>query len=163
MSDKLTIQESVTIKASINDVWAATAEDFGGVETWAASVSGVTLTPAPDGEVLGTLRQCVTPFGDTRESMLVFDEASRTFAYDVVGLPAPMTRTVNTWTLREEAPGTTTVTLNLVAELEADADPQIVAGLRGQLAGLLAQIGEELAHWVEKGEPHPRKVSALQS
>ena len=151
------------INAPVADVWAALAEDFAGIGTWASGVNHAEGAGRPVGGSLHSERACeiaATGFNDTKERILDFDTDRHVLRYQLYdGLPGFVENAENTWTLREERGGTRIVG---VTEMR-------INGIMGKLMGgfmtrntnrVLEHMAEELKHYVETGRPHPRKAKA---
>lgn len=160
MSEQITVAKSIEIGAPASELWHKTAEDFGGIDKWIAAVSDVTLLPTDSGASLGTERVCRSPFGDTREVIVTYDEEERVFGYGIQGLPPFVTNAVNTWSIVEKDEHTSELTMTFTADSVSGADPEMVTGLQSQLGKLLGEATEELKHFIETGKPHPRKLQA---
>jgi len=158
-----TIRRTIVINVTADTLWEKTAEDFGGIDKWIASVADVTLHPTDTGDSLGTERVCVSPFGETHETMVVYDEANRTFAYEIEGLPPIIAHGVNNWTITPEGDASSSIEMRLEVEFADMADDEMKTQFEEQIGGLLGQAVEELKHYVETGQPHPRKLEAMQS
>jgi len=162
MDNKITISRSIDINTSANDLWSKTAEDFGGIDKWASTIAGVKITPSAGGEALGTERVCVSPFGDTREEMVAYDEEARHFAYTIAGMPPIVAQAANNWFITSKGDNQSAVEFRLEVEFTDEATDDMTSEFEQQIGGLLTLVGEELKHFVETGEPHPRKVEATQ-
>ncbi len=158
-----TIDRSIKIHVSAETLWEKTAEDFGGIDKWIASVADVTFTPSDDGDSLGAERVCVSPFGETHETMVIYDEENLTFAYEIEGLPPIIARGVNNWTITPINDRNSSIEMRLEVEFADMADDDMQAQFQTQIGELLGQAVEELKHYVETGQPHPRKLQAMQS
>ncbi len=163
MSEALVISRSIDIDVSASELWAKTAEDFGGIDKWIASISDVTFHPTASGNLLGAERVCVSPFGETHETMVIYDEAQRHFAYEIEGLPPLISRAVNNWLITETGDNQSAIEFRVELDLVPNADAEMVATLKAQMGDLLSQVTEELKHYVETGEAHPRKIEAMQA
>ena len=161
MNTQTTISRSIDINVSAQELWSKTAEDFGGIDKWIASVADVSLTPADNGEALGTERVCVSPFGETHETMVIYDESNLHFAYEIEGLPPIVARGVNNWIITPQNENRSSIEFRLEIEFAPIADDEMKAGFEHQIGDLLGQAVEELKHYVETGEPHPRKLTAM--
>jgi hypothetical protein len=154
----------IRVNAPADGAWHLVGTAFGDIARWAAPITASTLDRDAAGE--GAVRTChVTGFGPmgdmvVRERLLAFDGAARSLTYDAVeGMPRFVRRATNTWTV--EADGTracvvrTRATVRLVWWMRLLA-PLMAARLRREATAVL----EELAHMLETGLRHPRKVMA---
>ena len=157
-----TISRSIAINVSADEVWAKTAEDFGGVGNWISGINDVIFTPASDGEALGTERVCTTSFGETREIITIYDEVNRHFAYEVVGLPPVIAHGVNNWLITSKGENLSSVEIRFEIEFAPMADEQMKLGVEQQFGSVIQQAVEDLKHYAETGEPHPRKLAQIE-
>lgn len=161
MSESINIKRSIEIEVSADDLWHKTAEDFGGIDQWISVVSNVTHIPNENGDALGAERVCRSPFGDTRETMVTYDETERTFGYAIQGLPPFISEAVNTWRIEAVNHNTSLISMTLTGNVVEGVDPEMVIGFKSQVGDLIGMATEELKHWVETGTAHPRKVDAI--
>jgi uncharacterized protein YndB with AHSA1/START domain len=145
------ISRSRSIAAAPQRVWDVLA-DFGGLSSWAANVDhSCLLEHGPDGPGVGTTRR-VQVGRDTLVERITEIHAPDALAYDIEGLPRPVRRVANRWTLtpKDDSTGiilTTTVEIGAnplagVAEralcrFMAKQSDTMLAGLAARLEGSL--------------------------
>ena len=134
------------VAVSAQTVWDALA-DFAGISGWAPNVDHSCLLRGIGDEQVageGLTRRIQTGRTTLRERVVIWDEP-RTLAYELRGLPAVVSRAVNTWSLVASGPGDTTITLtsgvdvgprppqrlvaNVIARVMLRADEQMIDGL----------------------------------
>lgn len=104
-----------TIRADRQTVWDVLA-DFGAIHEWLPGVDhSCLLSTDADGPV-GTQRRVQMKRLTLVETITEFD-APTTLAYDIAGFPRWLRRFNNRWTLHEDGPGATTVTLTSTVDL----------------------------------------------
>ncbi len=160
MSNQLNVAQSIEIDVDVDELWHRTAEDYGGIHQWVSVVSDVISDPNAPDQGLGQVRTCVSPFGNTRETVVAYDEDRRVFAYAIEGMPPIVTDPVNTWTITDLGSNRSAVEMRMSGGLVPGADAAAQQELESQLEQLLGMAAEELKHYVETGEPHPRKLAA---
>ena len=154
---------ALTIDAPVEAVWATLAEDFGGIGKWASGVNasegaGEGLRGAPHAE-----RACkinAVGFSNARERILTYDETDHVLSYHVYeGVPGFVKNMVNTWTLTSDGNQTK---LHVRTTMRAGGlmGWMMRGMMRGATQNVLQNMSEEVKHYVETGEPHPRKVKA---
>ncbi len=158
----------VTINAPAKNVWRVLAHEFDAIGQWASAIPASHAAPhlpAPAGAEVGG-RVCSTAvagFAAVQETFTHYDEASMRFAYQATeGRPWFLKRAENHWEVRAQGPTTSLV------EARAELDVALFPGLF--LAPLLMlQMGrvsrrtfEELKYYVERDQPHARKLKAQQ-
>lgn len=161
MSQQFNITSSIVINQPVQTVWDNTANDFGNISQWIASVAEVEFDTT-QGDGAGQVRTCISPFGATKETMVTYDEETHSFGYQIEGLPPFVAKGVNTWTARSVDANATELTWDFAVTTVDDVDADMLAGFKGQMSPLFAEGQEELKHWLETGEQHPRKVAATQ-
>jgi hypothetical protein len=164
----LQLKGQMTINAAAPKVWRVLAHEFSSIGQWASSIpqsQAVTDIPAPGGAEIGG-RVCATAvpgFGAVREIFTYYDEQSMRFGYEPTeGRPWFITHAENHWAVRSLGPDTCVVESR--AELEMKLFPGVFLAplLKLFMGRVSAQFFEELKHYVEYDQPHPRKLKALQ-
>jgi uncharacterized protein YndB with AHSA1/START domain len=141
-------QQAVTRQAAVpvQVVWDVLT-DFAGISEWAPNVDHSCLLRSvgdDQTEGLDLVRRIQTGRTTLRERVVTWD-APQTLAYELSGLPAVVSRAVNTWTLVPTGPNGTTITLtsgvdvgprppqkvvaNVIAKVMLRADAQMIDGL----------------------------------
>jgi hypothetical protein len=162
----------LTIDAPAGHVWQVIGPGFARIGDWATSVPASTAIPVPARAPVApaaasapvTGRACST---GTRlvprvtETLIGYDEQSRTLTYQAVGLPAFITTASSTWTVTPAGEAACRVTLT------AHFQTRGVLGLLGCWA-ILAQarlaarhLQDDLRYYVNHGAPSPRKQRQL--
>jgi ribosome-associated toxin RatA of RatAB toxin-antitoxin module len=108
------IDRSRTIAADPQSVWDVLA-DLGSISSWAANIDHSCILNHRD-EAIGTTRRVQIGRNALVETITEFD-STRALAYDVDGLPKPVRRFNNRWSLRPVANGGTVVTLTSTVEI----------------------------------------------
>ena len=158
------IERNLTIDATPDKVWEVLALRFDAVHEWASSVYQSSARPGkpavPGAPAAG--RTCETELGPFKESILEFDESTKTLAYSASGdkMPFFVTGLRNRWTLSAQAGGTTQVHMLMHADLSFPFNLFMAPMMKLQMGKVLSFAIEELKHYVETGEPHPRKAKA---
>lgn len=157
------LTRTVQIEVPATAAWALIGEHFGEIATWAAVITASALDGPPG---RGAMRTCKiarfgpVPPGEVRERLLAYDPATMTLAYEAVsGLPAFMTRAVNRWTVTPTGSAACTVTSD--ATLTVQGPARLLAGpLAARLERDVDLVLDELRHYLEHGDPHPRTRAA---
>jgi hypothetical protein len=106
---QLSVVESVTIKAPIDKVWAA-SKDFDSLDKWHPGFSKDVLAKGAN-NAPGTVRTLTIKDGPTfTEQLLSFNESTHTYRYKILESPLPVQHYVSTFRVKSGANGTTTVT-----------------------------------------------------
>ncbi|WP_422741936.1 SRPBCC family protein [Mycobacterium sp. WMMD1722] len=115
-----------TVRADRQAVWDLLA-DFGEISAWAADVDHSCILNAAEHGLVGTTRRVQIGRMVLVERVIEAD-APRVLAYDIAGLPGPIRRAENRWTLDDVLQGSTAITLTSTVDLGA-----------GRLRGIAAQ------------------------
>ncbi|MEO1086172.1 MAG: SRPBCC family protein [Acidobacteriota bacterium] len=161
------IQRQTTINADSEAVWEVLARRFDQVDEWASSVDRSTARAGaprvPGAPVLG--RTCETELGPFTEAILEFDEDRKVLAYSAAGekMPFFVKSLRNRWSLTAESGARTRIDMLMTADLAIPFNVFMAPVMKLQMGKILTAVMEELKHFVETGEPHPRKVNATRS
>jgi hypothetical protein len=170
------------IAAPAERVWNVIGPGFDRIGAWATAIpastalstdrSGPGATPTRAGHlpVVAALdapitgRVCTTGIRlvpQITETLTAYDDAERTLTYEASGMPAFVRLARNTWTVIAIDDNRCQV------ELRARFDTRGMVGLLGRWA-ILAQtrqtsrhLAEDLRHYIETGQPSPRKRRQL--
>lgn len=168
------------VAAPAHAVWEVIGPRFAQIGDWATAIPASAALPAPTGPAAQTAtrppaaatlagapvtgRVCQTGVRlvpQVTETLVAYDEASRTLTYEASGMPAFVTTARNTWTVTPLGERRTQISL------QARFDTRGLLGLLGRWA-ILAQVGRtsrylasDLRHYVETGTPSPRKQRQL--
>lgn len=152
-----------TVAASADRVWAVIGPGFARIGEWATAIPAST---AIDSDRDNAGRVCETGISlvpRVTEILTAYDDAARTLTYRAEGMPSFVTLAHNTWTVTPTAEGRCRVSLR------ARFDTRSLLGLLGRWA-ILARtrrtsrhLADDLRHYVETGQPSPRKRRAARS
>ena len=157
-------QSEIMINASIDKVWQVLAEDFAEIGKWSSDVdysegSGEGINGSKCLE-----RACkisAVGFSNTKERILQYDrnQAIRYSLYD--GLPGFVTNAENTWTFREVNSNVTRITGQTEMQVKGIMGFLFRGMMKKNLDRVLAEMAEEVKHYIETGKPHPKKIKAI--
>ncbi len=158
------IKKQFSVSAPPARVWEVLAHEFDQVDRWASAVSRSVLRTdgaVPEGAPASG-RVCESQIGPIQESILTFDEGRRVLAYEAHApkMPFFVRGLRNRWEVLESGDNTSTVHMNATIRLMVPFNLLMGPLIRFQMGRLLSLAVEELAHYVETGTPHPRKVAA---
>jgi len=168
---QMKFKKTTKIDASAEEVWAIFAHGFDNAHEWMASV------PKSYGKENGNLFEGATSSGrvcelqadpsglKASEQFLAYDEAAKTCTVRIDFVDAPKVFPVHynslDFAITVDADERSTTTWAFSSKLKPWAYV-IWPVIRKGASVAVGQIGEELKHYVETGEPHPRKVKALE-
>ena len=158
------IKVEITIDKPAAAVWKVLGEDFADVGAWASNVVSSSMETAPAVGAVRTARIAATgPIkpGQARETLTSFDSAAMSLAYEgTEGMPASIKEAGNSWSVREIDAGHSLVKSH--ATLKLGGPMALLAPLiKMQLKSVGSRYMDELKHFVETGQPQPRKEKAL--
>lgn len=104
-----------TVRADRQAVWDLLA-DFGAISEWAADVDHSCILNAAEHGLVDTTRR-VQVGRMVLVERATEAEAPHTLAYDIAGLPGPVRRAENRWTLEDVPGGSTAITLTSTVDL----------------------------------------------
>ncbi len=153
----------VAIERSAEGVWAILADEFSEVANWLGPVAAShPAAPGADGMPAG--RVCDSSLGATDETFVHYEAEAMTFTYEAIVRNAPVYFPVRggrtTWTVKSLGAD------RCEAHIDGEALWKPVLGVllrpvMGLFVATLARRSlEELKHYAETGEPHPRKLKA---
>ena len=161
------IKRTATVNQSIEKVWEIMATDYTKVGEWTSQIT----FSKPNSEVKTKLdgapaggRVCSAPgFGDIKETITHFDEGEKYFRYqaDISSMPFFVKGMANNWRFRSLGANKTQVDMKIELDLNAFPGALMAPVMRSQLGKTSNIILEELKHYAETGEIHPRKLKAL--
>lgn len=166
---KMSVTHIANVKASADHAWKIISEEFVPVDVWmeaissAEPISGPALPGAPARGRRSHLRgKFAHIFQD--EIITAIDAAGRTLSTEVtinnLGRFVPMKGYNATIVVRETGPSTCEITYTGEARTKWFGAPMKGALTNSMKAGYLRGL-EELAHYIETGEPHPRKAETM--
>jgi len=163
-----TITAERIIEAPADAVWEVIAHQFDRVGEWATAIPTSTASVGINANVGAPVmgRVCFTDVQmvpEVEERIVAYDEADRSLTYEGHGLPKFIKTARNNWHV--EALGHRRSRVSLEATLE----PRGILGrlmyvlLRLQLTRIGPQFLSDLEHYIEHGEPSPRKQRQLRA
>lgn len=161
------VEDQITINAPASKVWRILAHEFDKVGQWSSGITAsmaTTDSPAPEGAMVGG-RICLSDGlgGDVREEFTYYDEEGMRFGYKAIGeLPWFLEAAQNNWCVRSLEPNKAVVTFKAEVGLKL-----FVALFMIPLMPFIKKFWgtrtlEELKHYIEHDQPHPRKLKAQQ-
>lgn len=161
------LHQEIHINSPASAAWEVIGQQFGQIGRWAAPIrSSCPVGDQPAG--IGSMRACtIADFGPVKagvikERIVEFDAKEMRLAYEAVeGLPRFFGQSVNRWSVH--AVGESSCVVRIHATVRIHGLAAILEPLfRWQFRIAGARTGRELKHYVEYGEPHPRKARQKQ-
>jgi hypothetical protein len=141
-------------------VWQVLAHDFAKISEWFSGVAHSQPkldVEVPEGAKVGG-RICKVPgLGEIQERFTSYDESNKTMAFEVSGMPFFVRAASNSMVVATVDGSRSRVSLEAVTEVVPVIGWIPLIPMRIQLNRMFSMFLEELKHFVEKGDIHPRK------
>lgn len=145
---------TVELNISAERAWEAIGNRFGDNGLWAASLTSSHLT---GGLAVGVDRICMNKEHETVERLTLFDPKNMELAYKITSdLPAIIKTAKNHWSVKSLGTNKSSMTAEVTSNLVWWAIP-LSPLMTMAVNGILTKAMDELKHWAETGEQHPRK------
>lgn len=158
----MNIKKKITVNKNIEKAWDVLGNQFGEAYKWASGLNHSNAYGKPQLE--GTTcnnRSCDTTQGKIEEVIRTFDSKNYILEYEVIdGFPFFVDTGINKWQLT--ANGITT-NVNIDFNLKTKGLMGFIMNpmLKMQMNKLIGFALEDFKHYVETGQPSPRKVKEL--
>ncbi|MEM9790814.1 MAG: SRPBCC family protein [Planctomycetota bacterium] len=157
------IYRDITIQAPTDRVWRVLGEAYADIGGWMSAVhrSSPRQTDEPIGGAPVGGRVCETDLGPVVETITEYDAERHVVAYNAraESMPSFVIGLANRWSLTGYD-DTTFVEMRLTMNLKFPFGVMSPL-MRIKMGPVLTHAVEELKHYVETGEPHPRKLEAM--
>ncbi len=163
-----TITAELIIEAAADAVWEVLAHQFDRVGEWAtvipSSAASEGVAANIGAPVMG--RVCATGVRivpEIEERIVAYDEANRTLTYEGHGMPKFIKTARNRWHVQALDDRRSRVSVEATLEPCGIVGRLMYVFLRLQLARIGPQFLGDLEHYIEHGEPSPRKRRQLRT
>jgi hypothetical protein len=156
------VQQELFINKDVKSVWEVMGNQYAEVHKWSTNFKdskpgGKAKFPA----LSYSERITQTGRGETVQALDKFDADNHSLAYHITkGAPGIAKHASAVWSLKKNSDASTNVILEFKMEPKGVMGflmrPLIKKGMRKSAL----EIAEDLKHYVEKGQPHPRKLKA---
>ena len=162
----MTVTHKLSVKASADHAWSVIGDDFVAVDKWMEAIGRAEAIPGPalpGAPARGRNSHLRGKFAHMYQAEVItaFDPTARSIDTEVtingLGRFVPLKGYNATISITETGPDTCTLTYSGEAITKWFGKPMKNALTNSMKAGYLRGL-EELAHYIETGEPHPRKV-----
>lgn len=157
------IEKEITLNKNIEAAWKVLGLEFSDAYKWASAVNhsegfGNGISGASCSE-----RGYVTSMGKLKEKILKYSNENHTLSYEVAeGMPFVVKYATNTWKL--SSMGYDKSKLQMLMDIQFKGILGVI--MQPMMKMLMSKMGndltEEFKYYVENGQPHPRKIKAMQ-
>ena len=151
------------INASIEQAWNILGNQYTEAYKWASGLkySEGEGTPQLEGATCNNRACDTTALGPIKEEIRIFDPINYILSYEVIeGFPFFVKLGQNTWTLTQEG-NQTKVSMQLEMLTKGLVGKLMSPMMRLQMGGILTNAIEDFKHYVETGQPSPRKAKEI--
>ncbi|HAS46247.1 MAG TPA: hypothetical protein DCS93_37550 [Microscillaceae bacterium] len=155
------ITQEIIINKSVADCWAVLGDQYTEVYKWASAVHHAEGdgNPGINGASCDVRGCSVEGIGKIEERLIAFDPQAHFLAYMVTkGLPAMMQEAKNSWKLTAINHHQTRLNMKATIQPRGLLANLMKPMIRMQFSKLTRHLTEEFKHYVETGQPHPRKL-----
>lgn len=158
------IEKEIVINKNIKDAWQVLGIDFARPFIWASSVNHSEGNTEKFHESNCSERGCSTTMGNIKEKLYEFSNQNYLLAYEVAeGMPAIVKYATNTWKLVEVQSDKCELQIKMDVRLGGFFGSLMQPFMKMQLSKMGKHLVEDFAYYVENGQPHPRKLKAIQN
>jgi hypothetical protein len=152
----------LTIEKNTNEVWQIMGNQFDQIHIWASFFKD----SKPSGkkkfnEIDFSARETVVEGGENTHSLDVFDSKNHTLSYTVTaGAPPFADKAQAEWALESTNEDSCTASITVNMELKEMVPEEKAAEVKHWLSKSSNEMLEEMKHFIETGNLHPRKLNA---
>jgi len=158
----MNIKKEITVNKSIQEAWDVLGNQFGEAYQWASGLnhSHAYGEPQLEGAACNN-RSCDTAQGQIEEVIRTFDPKNYVLEYEVIdGFPFFVDTGINKWQLTANG-NTTTVNIDFNLKTKGLMGIIMQPMMKMQMNKLIGFVLEDFKHYVETGQPSPRKAKEL--
>lgn len=144
-------------------VWDIVGSRFGQAYEWASVLNHSAGQGAPLHGQVCEARTCdVKGMGNIQERVVEFDPVGHVLSYEVAkGFPFFVSRGVNHWRIASLGAARCRVTTTASLATKGVIGFMMTPMMRMEMSGMMRVMLEDLKHYAETGQPHPRKMKSL--
>ncbi|MCP4458286.1 MAG: SRPBCC family protein [Cytophagales bacterium] len=157
------IKKEIIINSDIEKSWSVLGKNFANVDRWASAIkisegSGESFS----GSTCSTRGCDVKGMESIKEKLLNYSDDTHSLKYEIIeGLPSMVKKGTNSWSLESIASNETKLTMEMNMDIRGFIGTLMKPMMKMQMGGMGNKFLEEFKFYVEKGNPHPRKIKAI--
>ncbi len=158
----LIINKELIINASIEKTWQILGPEFANAYKWASAINYSEGHGEGQNGAICSERGCdVSGIGEIQEKILRYSETEHVLKYKVTeGMPKMVKYSTNNWKLVKIDDNKTKLELELEMKTGGFIGWLMKPMMKMKMKKLAKNTIEEFKYYIEKGQPHPRKVKA---
>lgn len=155
-------KRTIIIDKPAPEVWKVLGDQFGKAYQWASGLkhSKGYGDPQLPGATYNN-RACETSQGPIKEAIREYDANNYRLVYEVIeGFPFFVDQGINRWTLEPEG-NRTRVNMHLSVTTKGLIGTVMSPMMKLQMGSITSNVIDDFKHYVETGEPSPRKAKEI--
>ena len=165
LEKQIHIQKELEINQNVEVVWEIMGKQFAQVDKWSTNFKNSKPGGSPKFDGLAySERITLTGRGETVQVLDSFDSTTHTLTYHITkGKPSIAKQASAIWSVNIVDANKSTVVLEFDMTTKGLLGFLMTPLIKKGIGKSALEIAEDLKHYVENGEPHPRKVEAIKS
>lgn len=157
------VKNEITIEKNAEEVWAIMGKQFDQIHIWASFFKSSKPTGESKFEGINfSARDTVVESGENTHSLDVFDSKNYVLSYTVTaGAPPFADKAEAEWALEVINDKSCKASISVNMELKDKLPSEKVAEVNRWLSKSADSMLEELKHFIETGNLHPRKLNTI--
>ena len=160
----MVIEKEIIVNKNIAQAWKVLGTDFAKAHIWASPLSHSEGSGSKFNGSECNERSCeIKGMGKTREKLLQFSTNNYSLSYVVEeGMPSVVKYATNSWQLMPIGQDQSKLKMRMDITLGGLIGTLIQPMMRIMMSKMGNTLLEDFKYYVENGQPHPRKVNAMQ-
>jgi hypothetical protein len=157
------ISRQLIVSVPADWAWEVLGHHFDRIGDWASAISSsrplTRPSSLPEAPFAGRVcRTQVAVMSEVTERLIAYHEAGREFTYRAEPLPWFLAEARNRWRVEPAGPDRSCIRIDATVRARGVLGPLMYLVLRLQLARTIPQFLGDLAHYLQTGQPSPRKL-----
>lgn len=157
------IKKETIINSDIEKCWNVLGKDFENAYKWASAIKHSEGSGKSFHGASCSTRSCdVKGMGSLKETLLNYSDITHSLRYEIsAGLPTVIKKGTNSWSLFPIGTSEAKLTMEFDIEISGFMGTMMKPMLKRQMGNMGNKFLEEFKYYVEKGNPHPRKIKSM--